>query len=85
MQTSYKLSDIKTQSSILDAQIKKINSALTSAHIKAGGDPLFVPGLVDEGKAKRALVNRVGKFYGKRSKYDGSGNLRQPMKASRFS
>lgn len=28
------------------------------------------------------VINAHGKFYGLRSKYDGNGNLRQPMKAT---
>jgi hypothetical protein len=28
------------------------------------------------------VVNAHGRFYGLRSKYDGSGNLRQPMRAT---
>lgn len=28
------------------------------------------------------VVNTHGRFYGLRSKYDGSGKLRQPMKAT---
>jgi hypothetical protein len=28
------------------------------------------------------VINAHGRFYGLRSKYDGNGNLRQPMKAT---
>lgn len=32
-------------------------------------------------KAMDHVVNAHGKFYGLRSKYDGNGNLRMPIKA----
>ncbi len=31
--------------------------------------------------AQKAIVNQHRKFYGLRSKYDGKGNLRQPLKS----
>ncbi len=30
--------------------------------------------------AQKACINAHGKFYGLRSKYDGRGNLRKPLK-----
>lgn len=32
-------------------------------------------------KAVRSVINAHGKFYGLRSKYDGRGNYREPLKA----
>lgn len=32
-------------------------------------------------KACRSVINAHGKFYGLRSKYDGRGNKREPLKA----
>ena len=32
-------------------------------------------------RAQRAVINAHGKFYGLRSKYDGRGNKREPLKA----
>lgn len=31
--------------------------------------------------ARRRIINAHGKFYGLRSKYDGNGKLREPLKA----
>jgi len=33
-----------------------------------------------EPEARKAIVNAYGRFYGLRSKYDGRGNLRTPLK-----
>lgn len=33
-------------------------------------------------EAVNSVINAHGKFYGLRSKYDGRGNLREPVKAS---
>ncbi len=81
VKADYKNSDYETQAAILKEQVQGINNSLTMAHIKRGGDPSFIPNLLNLNYVLAQLINRMGRFYGLRSKYDGRGVERQPMVA----
>lgn len=59
---------------------KKLDTALAQAmgpmtHVMHPNGQLEV-----RNRVRKAVVNAHAKFYGLRSKYDGRGNLREPMK-----
>lgn len=76
VQADYYFGDVQRQSAMLSDTINRQNAAIAAAHIKAGGNPEAVPGLIDKGAAINAMVRRVKRHYGLTSKYDGKGNLR---------
>jgi len=73
--------DFTKQIDILREQVRGLNVISTQLHIRNGGNPNTVSGLIDERVPLKAFTNRFGKFYGLRSKYDGRGNKREPLKA----
>lgn len=56
-----------------------IESKVQSAYAMQTVNP--VTKIMQNPNAVNAVINAHGKFYGLRSKYDGRGNLRTPLKA----
>ena len=70
----------------LNAKLQSVSAAISRQFIARGR---LVTGNVTADRAEadaqmqaaRHVINAHGKFYGLRSKYDGRGNKREPLKA----
>lgn len=69
----------------LDAKIvdARTVAALYANQVAVVSEPVARAAFVEASinKAIRSVINAHGKFYGLRSKYDGRGNKREPLKA----
>lgn len=78
---TYYMGDMVTQEKMIRGQIDEMNRAIKAKHALTAKGSDAPPLLFDANQAVGRMRNRVGKFYGMRSKYDSRGNPQVPIKA----
>lgn len=74
-----KFSDLQSKIESCISIVSKVNQASILSQLNAGVKNPIAP--LSEKSAMASVINAHGRFYGLRSKYDGNGNKRTPVKS----